>query len=95
MKAEDMSPEALRALADKIEKKRKNARPQPRTEPITDEWDSAVAFTESILKCHEDPEGESYVKDKKHWAYEILMELVYGKGVWKWMNDNPNKYDYD
>lgn len=46
-----------------------------------------TAFAKEVVQSIEE---DSYMKDRDHWAFETIMEAVYGKNYWKWHNKHDN-----
>lgn len=76
---EDMSPQELRELADKKEKAALKIKPIIKDVDIG----SIVGITEEYLQSLQDG---TTVDDIEHYIYETVMEAVYGKEVWIYIN---------
>lgn len=58
--------------------------PQPLENP---DMDRVVEFAKKLINemAADDYNDDN---DNEHWAYETVMEAVYGKSVWDWINKN-------
>lgn len=62
----------------------KETRPKPKSINEID-IHSFIEFTESVL---DDFENYGYSKDCNHYSFETLIEAIYGKDAWVWINKN-------
>lgn len=63
--------------------KEKNKKPEPVTNP---DWSRLISYLqEGVTSVSE----EKYApKDFEHYCFEIALETVYGKDIWKWWNSH-------
>lgn len=83
MELEEYSEEELRE-----ELKRRDLLKQvpPQCEVDKIDWTKCIETAKSILEAIIDDPGADDDEDDRYYAYEALMEAVYGEGFFKWKN---------
>tara|TARA_R110000868_G_scaffold292181_1_gene552676 strand:+ start:34 stop:315 length:282 start_codon:yes stop_codon:yes gene_type:complete len=91
MNTENMTPTELRELADRIEREAEIKKKQ-KDAPVALPLDKinvnkfflfAEEIKNDILAGNYNLDG-----DAEHWAWELVMESVYGEDFWDWYNEN-------
>jgi len=77
------------ARREKEESKKKDAVPKPLNKPdFSHVQKTAKRIIEEIALGKES-------EDNGHWCYEAIMEAVYGKKVWLWINEKRAEKNFD
>ena len=76
-------------LLEEIERRdrRRKDRPIQVKDP---DFGPAVKYAEELMN---DIEKGEVNDDAQHYVYETVMEAVYGKDVWNWINENSHAGD--
>ena len=87
MNLENMTPQQLRKMADELEAQ--IAQKPVAKQPSEIDVNKFIKFAEGVREAaFKGP----YDEDSGHWAFELVMEEVFGKDFFKWFNKTQEKY---